>query len=148
MYELLVQLQSRCPPLLVSQPVFNCRHFALYRWSRELQLFRFVSLHKIQLTQDKFQECTKLSSQLQIASVTLTFRIHQFKTHLCRADSQRQVFKHYRISAHQHSNFEFPTLLNFCTTTFNLVSRFKLVTSVMLPNFHSHRRWLVTHSNS
>ena len=34
---------------------FACRHFALYRWSSELQLFRFVSLRRIQRTK---KECT------------------------------------------------------------------------------------------
>ena len=76
--ELLVQPQSQFPPVLVSQPVWTadfqlltsrspdsrnavvlatCSSFAqvpqlslrfLYRWSRDLQLFRFVSLRRIQ----------------------------------------------------------------------------------------------------
>ena len=69
--------------------------------------------------------------------------------HLCRADSQRHVFnQHYRISAHQYSNFEFPTILNFSTTTFKLESRFKFVMFPILPYFHSHRSWSATLSHS
>ena len=57
-----------------------------------------------------FRSAQKLSSQLHIASETVTFRIRYSVAQLCRADPQRQ---HYRIPAHQHSNFEFPTLLDF-----------------------------------
>ena len=69
----------------------------------------------------KFQECIKLSSQLEIAEKTLTLKIFVPRSF---ATSNLQ---HYRISA-QNSNFEFPNIVEVLRNIFYVELHTPIVT--------------------